>query len=96
MRRIRRIWAPSPIRRRATEKGTNRIDAGRLLAIAAVLDVPVVAFFDGAKATGKGRAPLQLLGKRDAFKLAEAFDKITERRIRNSVVALVVGLSNSE
>jgi transcriptional regulator with XRE-family HTH domain len=78
------------------EKGTNRVGAGRLLAIAGVLDVPVKSFFDGVKGAGKGRAPIEFLSKRDAFKLAEAFEKITEQRVRNSVVALVVGLSNSE
>jgi hypothetical protein len=38
-------------------------------------------------------ALIQLLGKRDAFKLAEAFAKISDQRLRNSLVALVVILS---
>jgi transcriptional regulator with XRE-family HTH domain len=75
------------------EKGTNRVGAGRLLIIANLLKVPVTAFYDGAKTTANGRAPVQLLGKRDAYKPAEAFDKITSPRIRHNLVALVVGLS---
>jgi hypothetical protein len=55
--------------------------------------VPITAFYDGAKTPANALAPVQLLGKRDAYKLAEAFDKITSPRIRHNVVALVVGLS---
>jgi transcriptional regulator with XRE-family HTH domain len=34
------------------EKGTNRISAGRLLAIARVLETPVAYFFEGAPKSG--------------------------------------------
>jgi transcriptional regulator with XRE-family HTH domain len=75
------------------EKGTNRIGAGRLLIISNLLKAPIASFYDGAKTPINGRAPAQLLNRRDAFRLAEAFDKITDQPLRNSLVALVVNLS---
>jgi transcriptional regulator with XRE-family HTH domain len=77
------------------EKGTNRVGAGRLLTIANFLNVPIPAFYDGtkgAKASASAPAPIHLLEKRDAFKLAEAFSKIESQRTRNSLVALVQSL----
>ena len=42
---------------------------------------------------GQASQPIQLLIKKDAFRLAEAFDKIESQRTRNSIVALVQGLT---
>jgi transcriptional regulator with XRE-family HTH domain len=76
------------------EKGMNRIGAGRLLIVANLLKVPVTAFYDGAKgATAQTNPPAKLLGRRDAYQLAEAFNKITDPRLRRSLVALMVNLS---
>jgi transcriptional regulator with XRE-family HTH domain len=76
------------------EKGTNRVGAGRLLIVANLLKVPVGAFYEGAKgATAPTVAPIQLLGRRDAFRLAEAFNKIENQRLRSVIVGLVVNLS---
>ena len=74
------------------EKGAKRVSAGRLLILANVLKVPVATFYGPIKGAVDNLA-LELLTKRDAFKLAEAFDKITSQRVRNSVVALVQELS---
>jgi transcriptional regulator with XRE-family HTH domain len=75
------------------EKGTNRVGAGRLLTIAHLFKVPVTAFYEGAKGMAKDSPPLLLLGKRDAFRLAEAFSKIENQRLRSVIVGLVVNLS---
>jgi transcriptional regulator with XRE-family HTH domain len=75
------------------EKGTNRVGAGRLLIIAELLKVSVVTFYDGAKMSGHRSSPIRLLNQPDAFKLAEAFSKISNKRTRNALVALVQGLS---
>jgi transcriptional regulator with XRE-family HTH domain len=75
------------------EKGVNRVGAGRLLTLANVLNIPVVSFYEGAKMAGKRGRPIQLLVKRDAYRLAEAFDKIESQRTRNALVALVQGLA---
>jgi hypothetical protein len=55
--------------------------------------VPVVKFYGPMKGVSSDDSPLDFLTKRDAFKLVEAFDKITSQRVRNSVVALVQQLS---
>jgi transcriptional regulator with XRE-family HTH domain len=81
------------------EKGTNRVGASRLLTIATVLNVPITSFYDGtkgAKAAAGAPAPVQLLAPRDAYKLAEAFSKITSQRVRNSIVALVQTLTEED
>jgi transcriptional regulator with XRE-family HTH domain len=78
------------------EKGTNRLSAGKLLTLSNLLKVPITAFFDGAKLTASGNNLVQLLGKRDAYKLAEGFAKIDDQRVRNALVALVVGLSEPD
>jgi transcriptional regulator with XRE-family HTH domain len=76
------------------EKGTNRLGAGRLLTVAHLLKVPVSAFYEGAKGgMAKDSPPLLLLSKRDAFRLAEAFSKIENQRLRSAIVGLVVDLS---
>ncbi len=76
------------------ERGTNRLSAGKVLTIAHLLKVPVTAFFEGAKGgVAKEGPPILLLAKRDAFRLAEAFSKIEDVRLRSSIVGLVVRLS---
>jgi hypothetical protein len=67
-----------------------------LLTLSNLLKVPITAFFDGAKMTASGNNPIQLLGRRDALRLAEEFEKITDQRVRNALVALVVGLSEPD
>jgi transcriptional regulator with XRE-family HTH domain len=77
------------------EKGTNRVGAGRLPIIATVLKIPVATLFDGVKLPANTRAPVQLLQKRDAFKLAVAFNKISDPDVRHSIVMLAQSLSKS-
>jgi transcriptional regulator with XRE-family HTH domain len=71
------------------EKGTNRVSASRLLTVATVLEVPLLTLYGTLKGTSKGSAPLELLHRKDAYRLAEAFDKITSQRTRNSIVSFV-------
>jgi transcriptional regulator with XRE-family HTH domain len=75
------------------EKGTNRLSAGKLLTVAGLLKVPVTAFYEGAKGMAKDSPPLLLLGRKDAFRLAEAFSKIENQRLRSVLVGLVVNLA---
>ncbi len=70
--------------------------AGRLPTIANLLKVPVTTFDDSPKGSSKENSPLELLTKRDAFKLAEAFDRITSQRVRNSLVALAQDLAEPD
>jgi transcriptional regulator with XRE-family HTH domain len=78
------------------EKGTNRVGAGRIITIANALKVPILSLYEGAKTSGQAHEPLQLLDKRDAFKLAEAFSKIESQRVRNSIVSFVQGLTEED
>jgi transcriptional regulator with XRE-family HTH domain len=75
------------------EKGTNRVGAGRLQMIANVLNVPVSTFFEGIKTPGSARPAVQLLSRRDAIKLAEAFEQIEDLDLRHSIVSLVQTLA---
>jgi transcriptional regulator with XRE-family HTH domain len=78
------------------ERGTNRLSAGKLLTIANVLKVPIVSFYEGAKMAGQTALPIRLLVKKDAFRLAEAFDKIENQRTRNALVSLLQGLTGED
>jgi transcriptional regulator with XRE-family HTH domain len=74
------------------EIGHNRMSTGRLVKAAAVLGVPVSAFFHGAS----GDDPRQtLLADNRAFRLAHSFAAIGNSRFRLAVVALVEALAAS-
>ncbi len=77
------------------EKGTNRIGAGRLVAIADVLQVPVTDLLAG---TGKGQSSYErtpcgiLAGSREGNRVAAAFNGL-EPQFRSLVVELVEGIT---
>ncbi len=74
------------------EKGINRVGASRLMQISEVLDVPVHAFFDGAGGDVDAIAvesPLELIADPQALRVARAFARITESRLRRSVMGLI-------
>ena len=78
------------------EKGMNRVGAGRLTKIAAVLGVPVSELLgdDGAaqsnrRAVAEARSPLKLLTPPGALKLLRAYTRIDDRNQRRNIVALV-------
>src|SRR5215468_3294646 len=55
------------------EKGKNRVGAGRLTQIAAVLHVPIGVFFDGAtEASQTAESPAELLTRPHALRLLQA------------------------
>ena len=79
------------------EKGANRIGAGRLYILAALLDVPVQYFFEGI-----GEQPEKLAGRRPASpagselrEIEDAFLSIADDSTRRSLVALVRSLAGS-
>ncbi|WCA73030.1 helix-turn-helix transcriptional regulator (plasmid) [Agrobacterium tumefaciens] len=76
------------------EKGTNRVGASRLQAIAAVLAVPVSSFFESNGEPVEHQPPLEndfavFLASPDAVALNSAFAKIEDSEVRRKVVALV-------
>ena len=88
------------------EKGVNRVGASRLFDLAKVLGVPVQFFYDEAPVGMQG-APLaigfqdgpsesyvvEFLGSREGLELNKAFARISDSRVRRSIVELVRSLA---
>ena len=87
------------------EKGANRIGASRLYEVSRILEVPVQFFFEEAP-QGEGRAApgmaeadseafiLEFLNSREGLELNRSFVKISDPKVRKSVVDLVRALSS--
>jgi transcriptional regulator with XRE-family HTH domain len=82
------------------EKGINRIGASRLFDLAKVLGVPVQFFYEelpssgGDAISGFADRPaesyaVEFLGSREGLELNKAFARITDARVRRSIVELV-------
>ncbi|MFA6265692.1 MAG: helix-turn-helix transcriptional regulator [Pseudolabrys sp.] len=89
------------------EKGTNRIGASRLQAIANILQVPVSFFFEGAPntpgihATGMSEAPSpayvsDFLATSDGLSLTKSFMRIKSSKLRRRIVDLVEQIAGDE
>jgi transcriptional regulator with XRE-family HTH domain len=93
------------------EKGINRIGASRLFELARVLGVPVQFFYDdapiGAAAEGVARASgfadrpvddnlVDFLHSREGIELTKAFVRISDQKVRRSIVELVRALASDE
>jgi len=87
------------------EKGTNRIGASRLQAIAGVLAVPVAFFFqqdnsqplntDGLGAINGLEDLSDFLTSKEGLSLNKAFMKINDPSIRQSVLTLIKSLASA-
>lgn len=88
------------------EKGVNRIGASRLYDMAIVLGVPVQFFYDDVpgndklneSAPGFAETPdesyvVEFLSTRDGLELNKAFVKITDPRLRRTIIDLVRSLA---
>jgi transcriptional regulator with XRE-family HTH domain len=92
------------------EKGVNRIGASRLFDLSRVLGVPVQFFYDEAPAelTDANPVPgfaearpaesyvIEFLSTREGLELNKAFVKISDARVRRSIVDLVRALGGEE
>ena len=89
------------------EKGTNRVGASRLQAIATVLQVPVAFFFEDAPghqaAFAGGLAEdsstayvVDFLNSAEGLQLNRAFVKIADAKVRRKVIDLVKSLGASD
>jgi transcriptional regulator with XRE-family HTH domain len=83
-------------------KGMNRIGAGRLTKIAAVLGIPVSELLadDGAaqsnrRAVAEARSPLKLITPPGALKLLRAYTRIDDRDQRRNIVELVERIASA-
>jgi transcriptional regulator with XRE-family HTH domain len=81
------------------EIGHNRVGAGRLQELAILFGVSAAFFFEGGPRSGKvpptGQSATELLSRKDSLELAQAFDKIRNRRVRRQVVEFVEQLAKS-
>ena len=85
------------------EKGTNRISASRLQAIAEVFRVPPGFFFqeDDGPSSATGAGALQagdvsaFVSSKEGLDLNRAFLKIEDARVRRSIIALATALSTA-
>jgi transcriptional regulator with XRE-family HTH domain len=90
------------------EKGTNRVGASRLQAIASILSVPVAFFFEDApgEETGSGNRgfaedssmafAIEFCGSPEGLQLNRAFVKIGDVKVRRRIIDLVKALSAEE
>jgi transcriptional regulator with XRE-family HTH domain len=84
------------------EKGTNRVSAGRLLAICNLLQVPITFFYDSAAPPNSGETRLKpsrlfdLLDNPGTLQLAVAFDRLSDRNVRRAMVQLMEKLAGPE
>ena len=80
------------------ENGTNRVGSSRLVKIAAALQVPIARLFDNTMQTADGLLEgvqvTELLGIPHAIPLLQAFGKISDDRLRRSIVSLVSSIAN--
>ena len=78
------------------EKGANRVGAGRLVAIATVLDVPVMTLLAGVPGAGaKSPAPsaVALIANAQPLRLVQAFAAINDKPMRRALMALTEGIA---
>jgi transcriptional regulator with XRE-family HTH domain len=91
------------------EKGVNRIGASRLFDLAQVLGVPIQYFYESMSAAVSGHhaAPgfadkpsdtyvADFLSSRDSVELNKAFARITDPRIRRSIVDMVRSIAGDD
>jgi transcriptional regulator with XRE-family HTH domain len=78
------------------EKGANRVGAGRLVAIATVLDVPVMTLLAGVPGAGaKSPAPsaVALIANAQPLRLVQAFAAINDKPMRRALMTLAEGIA---
>jgi transcriptional regulator with XRE-family HTH domain len=88
------------------EKGTNRVGASRLQQISEILQVPVSFLFDGgpsgtpnAEGFSEGSSPSYVsdfLATSEGLALTRAFTRITDAKMRRSIVDLVEQIAERE
>jgi transcriptional regulator with XRE-family HTH domain len=88
------------------EKGTNRVGASRLQQISEILQVPVSFLFDGgpsgtvnAEGFSEGGSPAYVsdfLATSEGLALTRAFTRITDAKMRRSIVELVEQIAARE
>jgi transcriptional regulator with XRE-family HTH domain len=81
------------------EKGTNRVGSSVLVKIAEALDTPVVRFFDNRASGIEDGIPADiltgLLATPDGIRMLRALSKVTNAKVRRSLVLLAETITSS-
>jgi len=87
------------------EKGTNRVGASRLQAIASILEVPVAFFFEdapggtaveGLSEESQTTYVVDFLSSTEGLRLNRAFVRISDPKVRAKIIDLVRALADEE
>ncbi|OPB31096.1 helix-turn-helix domain-containing protein [Bartonella sp. AR 15-3] len=85
------------------EKGTNRVGASRLQAIAEIMDVPVSYFFDKGIAiqsidgfTESDNNFIDFCSSSEGIQLMRAFTNISDAKVRRKIIDLAKALSEED
>jgi transcriptional regulator with XRE-family HTH domain len=87
------------------EKGTNRVGASRIQQISEILQVPVSFLFEGGPSgaagtdSGEGTSPAYVsdfLATSEGLALTRAFTRITDAKLRRSIVEMVEQIAARE
>jgi transcriptional regulator with XRE-family HTH domain len=83
------------------EKGINSVSSSRLKRISTLLEVPMSFFYrsDEDEKPGEAFSPTRLfdlLSRRDTLRLVAAFDRVTSRDMRRSLIELVEKIAPAE
>jgi len=87
------------------ERGSNRVSASKLYAIARTLGVPIAFFFDGLTDPmdgdqgneaqhGAERTVMEFLGTSEGLELAQLFPQVRRGPVRRQVLDLVRAMAN--
>src|SRR5690348_9139784 len=80
------------------ENGANRVGASRLMQVAGALGVPLATLFDGSATAARGEPDTHeraLLTHPHALRLAQAFDRIPDKKRRAAILDLVDSLGTA-
>ena len=79
------------------ERGINRVGAGRLSRIAAVLGVSIGELFEspGGK-LADSTSPFRLLAEPGALRVLKAYTRTSDPRVRHAIAELIEGIADKE
>jgi transcriptional regulator with XRE-family HTH domain len=76
------------------EKGVNRVGAGRLFQIAAILAVPISSLFEeGGGAASEQGSPVDSLSDPLSLRLVQAFSRLSDSRSRLALVTVAESMN---
>lgn len=78
------------------ERGTNRVSAGRLVALAKALDLEILFFFqdlDDVQQGSQRTLPLAMLSEED-FDIVDALTKIDNSKLKRTLIKLISEISD--